>query len=236
MDVIAIKKLIIIPAYNEEKSILKVIENIKTHAPDFDYIVIDDCSEDRTAEVCKKNNVNILSLPINLGIGGAMQTGYKYAEFKGYDCAVQIDGDGQHDAAFVGEMVEKLKDHDLVIGSRYIDRQGFQSSFLRRLGIKYFCFLIRLLTGRKFTDPTSGLRACNKKTIAYFAKHYPLDYPEPEVIVHLSRKNFSICETNVIMHERNGGVSSITPIKSVHYMLKVSLGILFAWLDYDPNM
>lgn len=233
---IIIKKLIIIPAYNEEKSILKVIENIKTHAPDFDYIVIDDCSTDNTADVCRNNNINFLSLPINLGIGGAMQTGYKYAKLKNYDCAVQVDGDGQHDAFFIDKMIKQLESCDLVIGSRYIDKQGFQSSFLRRVGIKYFCLLIKILTGKKFTDPTSGFRACNKRTIEYFAKHYPSDYPEPEVIVHLSKKNFSILETNVVMHKRHDGVSSITPVRSVYYMLKVSLGIFFAWLDSDPNL
>lgn len=222
------KKLIIIPAYNESENIVGTIEDIKENAPDFDYVVINDCSTDNTLQILKEHNYNYVSLPINLGIGGAVQTGYKYAEKYGYDIAVQVDGDGQHDPAFLAKMADYLEERDLdmVIGSRFIDKEGFQSSFMRRVGIVYFTGLIKLLTGKTITDPTSGLRLAGKKVIKLFAENYPKDYPEPETAVTAINHGMKIEEIPVIMRARQGGVSSITMKKSVYYMIKVTIAII----------
>ena len=158
------KKLVIIPAFNEEGNLEKTIKDIKDNAPDFDYVIINDCSTDKTLEMCRRHGFSYLNLPVNLGIGGAVQTGYRYAYYHGYDIAVQFDGDGQHSASHLEDMVTTLIDteSDMVIGSRFIEKEGFQSSGLRRIGIKYFTGLIKLLTGKKITDPTSGMRMVNK--------------------------------------------------------------------------
>ena len=221
------KKLIIIPAYNEQESIKKTVEDIIKNAPEFDYIVINDCSTDRTKEICETEKFNVVHLPVNLGIGGAVQTGYLYAARNGYDIAVQVDGDGQHDPKFLSKMAEFIEaEHaDMVIGSRFINKEGFQSSGARRVGIKYFTMLIKLLTGAKITDPTSGLRMVNREIIEFFAEEYPKDYPEPESVVAILRRK-KVLELPVIMRERSGGVSSISMKKSVYYMIKVSLAIL----------
>ncbi len=222
------KKLIIIPAYNESESIEKTVEDIKKNAPDFDYVIINDCSTDNTLDILKKNGYNYVSLPINLGIGGAVQTGYMYAEKFGYDVAVQVDGDGQHDPAFLSVMADYLAEHnlDMVIGSRFIEKKGFQSSKIRRVGIVYFTGLIKLLTGKKITDPTSGLRMAGKNVIKLFAQNYPKDYPEPETAVTALNNGMKIEEIPVVMRERQGGVSSINPTKSVYYMVKVTIAIV----------
>lgn len=222
------KKLIIIPAYNESANIEKTVEAIKKQAPEFDYVIINDCSTDDTREICEENQYNIVNLPINLGIGGAVQTGYRYGYEEGYDVAVQVDGDGQHDPKFLSEMAEYLEKHelDMVIGSRFINKEGFQSSGARRLGIKYFTVLIYLMTGKKITDPTSGLRMTNREVMKLFAYDYPKDYPEPESVVAILRQKKKVEEIPVIMKAREGGVSSISPKKSVYYMIKVTLAIL----------
>ena len=222
------KKIIIIPAYNEQESIKKTVEDIIKNAPEFDYIVINDCSTDRTKEICETEKFNVVHLPVNLGIGGAVQTGYLYAARNGYDIAVQVDGDGQHDPKFLSKMAEFIEaEHaDIVIGSRFINKEGFQSSGARRVGIKYFTMLIKLLTGAKITDPTSGLRMVNREIIEFFAEEYPKDYPEPESVVAILRRKKKVLELPVIMRERSGGVSSISMKKSVYYMIKVSLAIL----------
>ena len=222
------KKLIIIPAYNESANIEKTVEAIKKEASEFDYVIINDCSTDNTREICEKNQYNIVNLPINLGIGGAVQTGYRYGYEEGYDVAVQVDGDGQHDPRFLNEMAEYLESHnlDMVIGSRFINKEGFQSSGARRLGIKYFTVLIYLMTGKKITDPTSGLRMANRDVMKLFAYDYPIDYPEPESVVAILRQKKMVEEIPVIMKAREGGVSSISPKKSVYYMIKVTLAIL----------
>ncbi|MEF9945600.1 MAG: glycosyltransferase family 2 protein [Lachnospiraceae bacterium] len=222
------KKLIIIPAYNEEESIEKTIKEIVYNAPDFDYIIINDCSTDNTRKICEENNYNVVNLPINLGIGGAVQTGYLYADNNNYDVAVQIDGDGQHDSSFLSVMYLYLLERqvDMVIGSRFIEKEGFQSSGARRMGIKYFTSLIQMLTGKKITDPTSGLRMVNSDIISLFAKDYPKDYPEPESVVAVLRRGKKVEELPVVMRVRNGGISSISMKKSIYYMVKVSLAIL----------
>lgn len=222
------KKIVIIPAYNESASIVNTVNDILENSEGFDYIVINDRSTDNTLDICRKNNLNVLDLPLNLGIGGAVQTGYWYAYENGYDIAVQFDGDGQHDAKYLNEMADYLTEHnlDMVIGSRFINYEGFQSSGARRMGIKYFTFLIKLLTGKKITDPTSGYRMCSRNVIKLFSNQYPKDYPEPETEVALIRRGLKVDEMPVVMRAREEGVSSISPKKSIYYMFKVTLAIL----------
>ena len=224
------KKLVIIPAFNEEGNLEKTIKDIKDNAPDFDYVIINDCSTDKTLEMCRRHGFSYLNLPVNLGIGGAVQTGYRYAYYHGYDIEVQFDGDGQHSASHLEDMVTTLIDteSDMVIGSRFIEKEGFQSSGLRRIGIKYFTGLIKLLTGKKITDPTSGMRMVNKKLLEKFTDEYPKDYPEPESVVTILAEKYKVMEIPVVMNEREEGVSSISLKNSVYYMIKVSFAILIA--------
>ena len=221
------KKLVIIPAYNEAGNIEKTIKDIRENAPSYEYVIINDCSRDDTLEVCRRNDYHVVNLPVNLGIGGGVQTGYLYALRNGYDLAVQFDGDGQHNASYLAYMEEKLlnEDLDMVIGSRYIEKEGFQSSGLRRFGIRYFTVLIRILTRKRITDPTSGMRMVNRRVIAMFSEDYPKDYPEPESVVTLLRRKMKVEEVPVLMNERENGVSSISLWKAVYYMIKVSLAI-----------
>lgn len=222
------KRLVIIPAYNEEASIINTVKSIQEKAEGFDYIVINDCSTDNTGQICEENKFNVIHLPQNLGIGGAVQTGYLYGYRNGYDVAVQVDGDGQHDPAFLTRMAEYMEKNqvDMVIGSRFIEKKGFQSSGMRRLGIRYFTGLIKLLTGEKVTDPTSGLRMVNRDVMKFFSENYPNDYPEPESVVAILKRRKKVEEIPVIMRERTGGVSSISPKKSIYYMIKVTMAIL----------
>lgn len=161
-----------------------------------------------------------------------MQTGYKYADEEGYDIAIQFDGDGQHNSMYLNDLDRLIicEQADLVVGSRFINNEGFQSSIFRRMGIRYFSLLIKILTGKKLTDVTSGFRACNKKVIKYFAYNYPSDYPEPESIVDLLKNDFTVKEIPVVMNERMHGKSSISQIKAVYYMLKVTLAILISYM------
>lgn len=222
------KKLVIIPAYNESESIRNTVMDIISKAPDFDYVVVNDCSTDNTLQILIDEGFNYLDLPVNLGIGGAVQAGYRYADERGYDIAVQVDGDGQHDPEFLARMAEELEknDADMVIGSRFIEKEGFQSSALRRVGIRYFTGLIKLVTGKTVTDPTSGLRMINRKIISEFAEKYPRDYPEPESVVAILKHKCKVIEIPVLMRERQGGTSSIHMWKSVYYMIKVTIAIL----------
>lgn len=222
------KSLIIIPAYNEEKSIEKTVADITENAPGFDYIIVNDCSRDETRQLCAEKGLSVLNLPVNLGIGGAVQTGYVYAYKNQYDVAVQFDGDGQHDASYLQGMAAYMEQEaaDMVIGSRFIKKEGFQSSGLRRMGIRYFTNLIYFLTGSKITDPTSGMRMVNRRVIGLFMECYPKDYPEPESVVTILNRNMKVREYPVIMRERKEGTSSISPLKSVYYMIKVTLAIL----------
>ena len=229
------KVLIIIPAYNEEKSILNTIREIdkynKHNKQKYDYIVINDGSTDTTEKILKENNINHISLPRNLGIGGAVQTGYQYAFYKQYDIAIQYDGDGQHDVNYVKEIIKPIEDGkaDFVIGSRFVKQLSkFRTSKARRLGIRVISFFIKLVTGIKIYDTTSGFRAANKKIITDFAASYPLEYPEPITTVELAKKGYRIEEVAVNMKERTGGKSSIHTWKSVYYMVNVILSILIA--------
>ena len=225
--------LVIIPAYNEEENIEALLYKLKLlRKPNVDVIVVNDFSKDNTSKICSQAGVRVIDLPCNLGIGGAVQTGFKYAELQDYDIAIQVDGDGQHNPNYISSLVEPLmsQEADMVIGSRYIEKRGFQSTVLRRIGINYFSYLIKILIKQQITDPTSGFRACNKKVISLFADKYPIDYPEPESIVFLKRKNLIIKEVPVIMKERTGGTSSIKSFRTAYYMIKVSLAIIIDML------
>ncbi len=226
------KVLVIIPAFNEEENIEDTVRRVMEAVPEYDYVVVNDSSGDATLAICRNNGFRVLNLPINLGIGGAVQTGFKYAELKGYDYAVQIDGDGQHDPKYIKPMMEALKSNnaDMVIGSRFIEKEGFQSYAIRRWGIKYFSVLIKLLTGRVITDPTSGLRLMNRNIIGKFAAEYPRDYPEPETALSVLKDKYKVAEIPVVMHERQGGRSSISIKAGAYYMIKVTIAIFVEML------
>lgn len=236
------KVLIIIPAYNEAENIERVVDNIIENFPQYDYIVVNDGSSDSTRNICRQRGYQYLNLSINLGIGGAVQTGYKYAQDKGYEIAVQIDGDGQHDIAYLEKMLPYLErgEADIVIGSRFIDKEGFQSSAARRTGIKILSSLIWICTGCKVKDVTSGFRAVNKEYIRIYAENYPNDYPEPEAIVSAVMHGGAIKECPVVMREREKGTSSINFVKSIYYMIKVTLAIIVCRISFgirrDPNL
>lgn len=226
------KTLVIVPAFNEAQNITQVVQDLKRHIPEADIVVVNDCSTDKTKEVLKRENYNYIDLPINLGIGGGVQTGYCYALERGYDIAVQFDGDGQHDARYLKELIAPIKDGqaDVVVGSRFIKKEGFQSSAMRRLGINFLSGLIDLLCGVKVRDVTSGMRAVNRRMIEQFAADYAQDYPEPEAILAAGLAGAKIMEVPVQMRERQGGVSSINPVRSVYYMIKVSLALILSRL------
>jgi len=225
------KILIVIPAFNEQHNILKVIGDIRESIPEGDILVINDCSVDSTSVQARMaEGVKVLDLPCNLGIGGAVQTGFKYARSQGYHYMVQIDGDGQH----IPQEVEKLAHTmdrsgcDMVIGSRFLDIKSYRTTWARRLGIKVFYLLFRMLIDTKITDSTSGFRIYNRKSIEVLSKYYANDYPEPDAIIILKKHGLCICEVGVKMRERAHGESSITPIKSPYYMAKVILSILLS--------
>lgn len=226
--------LLIIPAYNEAENIEKVVDNIIQNYSGYDYIIVNDGSTDETEEICIRNNYCFVSHPINLGIGGAVQTGYRYALKNHYDIAVQIDGDGQHDISYVEELIEPLikGEADIAIGSRFITREGFQSSASRRAGIFFLSKLIQCLCLKRVKDVTSGFRAVNKNYIRIYADNYPSDYPEPESIVSALIHGGIVREIPVIMKERTSGKSSINLYKSVYYMIKVTLAILVCRISF----
>jgi len=219
--------LVIIPAYNEERSIGKVIEDVKTHFQQADILVINDGSTDDTSGKAKNCSVTVLDLPYNLGIGGAMQAGYKYAFEKEYDVAIQVDGDGQHAPKEIRKLFENLvkNGNDMTIGSRFLGRSAYRASTMRRVGIVILSMVVSVLIRQKVTDPTSGFRAASRKAIRVFALDYPQDYPEPEVLVLLSRNGLKIEEVPVKIEQRSYGESSITNIRAIYYMIKVLLAI-----------
>lgn len=229
------KILLIIPAYNEEKNILNTVENIKKVDDRLDYIVINDGSKDATLQVLENNNIKHINLIQNLGIGGAVQAGYKYAYENKYDIAVQFDGDGQHDVKYVQKICEPIIQGktNICIGSRYLDNStsNFKSTFMRRVGKNIISMILKICIKVKITDPTSGFRATDKNIIKLFAEDYPTDYPEPESLVNVIKENYKILEVPVSMNERKEGVSSIHAWKSVNYMLKVSMAIIIDSLN-----
>lgn len=227
------KPLLIIPAYNEAENIEKVITNIVNNYPQYDYIIVNDGSTDQTADICDTNGYNVLHLPINLGIGGAVQAGYRYAIRNHYEIAIQIDGDGQHDVSQVQLAVNGIEQGaDVVIGSRFLEKKGFQTSGTRRAGIKLLSSWIWICTGKRIKDVTSGFRAVNRKFIQIYSTEYSFDYPEPEAIVTAVMYRGEIQEIPVVMREREKGTSSISFGKSIYYMLKVTLAIFVRRISY----
>lgn len=228
------KILLIIPAYNEQDNILKtyntVINYNKKNKENYDVIVINDGSTDQTGKICDDNNIPVIHLIHNLGIGGAVQTGYKYAYENNYDIAIQYDGDGQHDVSYVKKIITPLLEEkaDFVIGSRFVGKtnDGFQSTFARRVGIRIVSSFIKLVTEKKVYDTTSGFRACNKNIIKQFSNSYPKEYPEPITTVELLKRGYRLSEIPVEMKERDGGTSSIHSWKTVYYMINVIFSIL----------
>ena len=226
--------LIMIAAYNEEENIERVVDHLTSHYPKYDYVIINDGSTDRTAEMIAERGYNYLLLPMNLGIGGAIQTGYRYAREYGYDIAVQMDGDGQHDPAYLDVLTAPIinGEADYCIGSRFIDKEGFQSSAMRRMGIRFLSDLICVLAFRRILDVTSGFRAVGRELIEIYADDYPDDYPEPKAIIDAVMRRCRIKEVPVVMREREGGRSSINTWRSVYYMIKVSLDIIICRISY----
>lgn len=232
------KIAVVIPCFNEEKSIAPLIKAFELVTRDLidEYvpIVVNDCSTDSTKMLVKSLNCICIDLSVNLGIGGAVQTGFLYAFEHDFDLVIQMDGDGQHPPSELIKLVEnfKISNCDLIIGSRFLENEGFQSSTYRRIGISYFEKLIQYLIGLKITDPTSGFRAFGRQAISKVCEYYPEKYPEPEILIYMFHNNLKIKEVPVIMKERESGVSSINSWKSAYYMLKVSLGILFTHFRY----
>lgn len=221
------KILVIIPAYNEAESIGRVIEKTQQRFPVSDILVVNDGSSDSTSAISKQKGAMVLDLSYNLGIGAAMQAGYKFADRMDYDIAVQCDGDGQHHPAEIKKLVNALINDgvDMALGSRYLRKKRFRSEVFRRVGILIFSRVLSLIVGQKLTDTTSGFRAVNREVIKSFATNYPVDYPEPEALVLLHREGFAIKEISVNMSSRKGGNSSITLWRSIYYMVKVLLAI-----------
>lgn len=223
------KILAIIPAYNEEKTIGEVIEKIKTEVPYMDILVINDGSKDLTSSIAREKGSMVIDLPLNSGIGTAVQTGYIFAKKENYEYAIQIDGDGQHEVKEVHRLINAIKERnmDMIIGSRYVRKNtAYKSLITRRTGIKFFSLIILFLTGEKIEDPTSGFRIINKKAIEFLADEYPADYPEPESLIWMHKKGLSFIEVPVTMNPRICGVSSINFGRAVYYMIKVTIAIL----------
>lgn len=236
-----LKVAVIIPCYNEKDNVLNLFNEIKCHRYsshfEVDPIFVNDCSKDNTQEILILHKIKHIDLPVNLGIGGAVQTGYKYAYRNGYDVAVQMDGDGQHPPAELEKLLTPIykNETDVTVGSRYLTKGGFQSSILRRIGINYFKWLNKWLVGVTVHDSTSGYRALNKKALEIVSDYYPDEYPEPEAIILYALNNLKITEVPVTMRERQGGQSSIRAYKTVYYMFKVTLGTIFLYIRLKFN-
>jgi len=221
--------LVVVPAFNEAEAIARTVGEILSQPIPVSVLVVDDGSSDDTAARAMAAGALVVRLPFNLGIGGAVQTGYRYARARGYDFAVQVDGDGQHDPGYLEALLRPVLDGgaDMAVGSRFLSvGEGFRSSALRRAGIRFLGLLIRVMTGFGVTDPTSGFRACGRRLIEIYAAYYPPDYPEPEAIVVARRLRCRVVEVPVVMRPRSSGSSSISFLQSMYYMLKVSGAIL----------
>jgi hypothetical protein len=220
--------LAVVPAYNEGATVASVVRSLREHAPEFDVVVIDDGSTDSTCRDATGAGARVLRHPFNLGIGGAVQSGFKFALENGYDYMVQVDGDGQHDPAEIRRLVREMESDptlDVVCGSRFLEDLQYSGPVSRRAGIHVFAFILSRLVGQKVTDPTSGFRLYNRRAIALFARDYPHDYPEVEAVLVLHHHRLRMREVAVRMFQRGGGRSSIRSGKSVYYMVKVLLAI-----------
>ena len=223
-----LRRVAIVPALNEEHTIARVVDELRAFDRGLDVVVVDDGSADRTAEIAAGKGAFVLRLPFNLGIGGAVQTGFKFAFEHGYDLAVRVDGDGQHDPAQLARILEPILrgDADIAVGSRFAESgDGYRSSRSRRVGIRLFAGVVSRIVGQRVTDTTSGFQALNREGIALFARDYPHDYPEVEATVMVFRHRLRLVEVPVAMRERGGGTSSITALRSIYYMAKVLLAI-----------
>ena len=225
-----LKRVAIVPAFNEEEAVTRVIDELRAFDPGLEIVVIDDGSTDRTTETARARGASVVQLPFNLGIGGAVQTGFRYAWEHGFDVAVRVDGDGQHDPAELGAILEPVlaDDADIAVGSRFIGGEGYRSSRSRRIGIRLLAWIVSALTRQKITDPTSGFQAANRLGIRLFAADYPHDYPEAEATVMVFKHRLRMTEVPVAMRARESGQSSITAVRSVYYMVKVVLAIFVA--------
>jgi glycosyltransferase involved in cell wall biosynthesis len=234
-----LRRVAIVPALNEEATVPRVIDELRAFDPGLDVVVVDDGSIDRTADVAAKRGACVLRLPFNLGIGGAVQTGFRYAFEQGYDLAVRVDGDGQHDPGQLARVLEPVLrgDADIAVGSRFVEDEeaGYRSSRSRRVGIRILARVVSRIVGQRVTDTTSGFQALNRHGIALFARDYPHDYPEVEATVMVFRHRLRLVEVPVTMRERGGGRSSITALHSVYYMTKVLLAI-FVGLFRRPDV
>jgi hypothetical protein len=230
------KVLIVIPCYNEEASLpLLLPELLRTTLPagyQMEVAVINDCSKDNSSAVARRHGATVIDLPVNLGIGGAVQTGIRYAKQEGFDITIQLDGDGQHPPKELPKLINYYLETgaNVVIGSRFLEKEGFQSSFARRMGIKYFHWVNRLMTGLQIYDSTSGFRLFDRKAIELASVSYPDEYPEPESLVVFSKAGLKIGEVAVVMAARQGGQSSIRSFGSLYYCFKVSLAMLFSFI------
>jgi glycosyltransferase involved in cell wall biosynthesis len=232
-----VRALAIVPAWNEERDLPAVLQELRVGAPGWDVCVIDDGSTDSTAAVAREAGAVVLRLPINLGIGGAVQTGYLWARERDYDVAAQIDGDGQHDPTYLANALERIAaGADLVVGSRYLGADGFQSTAVRRAGSRYLSWFLRLRCGARISDPTSGFRVAGRRAIVLFAADYPSDYPEPEAIALAARRGLKVDEMLVRMRRRQHGASSIGPARTLYYLIKVSLALLFLPAERRRNV
>jgi glycosyltransferase involved in cell wall biosynthesis len=234
------KLLAIVPAYNEGAAIAATVDDIRRHAPEFDVVVVDDGSTDDTSEVATSLGARVVRHPFNLGIGGAVQSGYQYALEHGYQVAVQVDGDGQHDPRYLPILLDHLRDDpdlNMVTGSRFLDPEdahGYRSSASRRVGIRLFAGILSRIVGRPITDPTSGLRMTDRRGIELFARDYPHDYPEVEALVLSHAHQLQGDELPVRMRARLTGRSSIGSTQSVYYMMKVTLAVLVGMMRARP--
>ncbi len=229
--------LAIIPAYNEAACVRGVIRQMHEHAPEFDLLVVDDGSTDATGPIARDAGATVVSMPYNLGIGGAVQTGYLYALEHGYEIAIQVDGDGQHEPGEIRRLMEVYDAHpeaDLVYGSRFAGASGYEAPLNRRLGIKVFAWMLSAITRQRVTDPTSGFRLSNRRAIELFARDYPHDYPEVEAILMVHAHRLRIFEVPVRMRQRTTGNSSITWLKAGYYMVKVILAVLIGLFRARP--
>jgi glycosyltransferase involved in cell wall biosynthesis len=229
----------IVPAWNEAGAIGGVVDEVLAFDPGIHVVVVDDASEDRTVAVAERHGATVLPLPFNVGIGGAVQTGFRYARDEGFEIAVRLDGDGQHDASELRRLIAPIRagDADIVIGSRFVDPGGtYRPPFARRVGIRVFARLVSLLGGQKVTDTTSGFSAMNRAGIELFAIEYPHDYPEVEATLVALRSGLRLVQVQVDMRERQAGTSSITFVRSLYYIVKVMLALLVASLRKYPRL
>jgi glycosyltransferase involved in cell wall biosynthesis len=233
----ALRCVAIVPAHNEEECVAGVIHEVLAGDPDLEVVVVDDGSTDRTAQVAEAAGAIVLRLPFNVGIGGAVQTGYQYALERGFDLAIQVDGDGQHDPSEIERVLEPILDGraDLVVGTRFVEGGGYRGTRLRRVGIRIFAAIVSLMVGQRVSDTTSGFRAVNRKALRLFAAQYPHDYPEVESIVLLSRHGLRMLEVPVQMRVREAGNSSITALRAAYYMIKVLLALFIGLFRRYPT-